>query len=107
MDAPAANPHRDGAIQDSWSRPDLAVERQHAAGQDDLDHGQQTSSGMAFSDVLTNAETSRPSAIEATDSRAMATISSSSGVLCSSAPCGGHLPAGQPEQHEHAAPARR
>jgi len=48
-----------------------------------------TRKGIAFSDVLTEAETSRPRHIEASESTAMPTRISSSGGTPGSAPCGG------------------
>ena len=45
-----------------------------------------TRKGIAFSDVLTMADTSRPRHIEATASTAMPTISSASGVAVRKAP---------------------
>ena len=50
-----------------------------------------TRNGMAFSDVLTSAETSRPRHIDATPSTAMPISSSASGALVSNAPWAGIL----------------
>src|SRR6201985_1860464 len=60
VDAPAANPQRAGAIQDSWDRPFIPLNGSTPPDRMTWNMVSITRNGIAFSDVLTKADTSRP-----------------------------------------------
>src|SRR6202012_6310415 len=72
VDAPAANPQRAGAIQDSWDRPAIPLNGSTPPDKMTWNMVSITRKGMAFSDVLTKADTRSPRHIEATASPAIA-----------------------------------
>src|ERR1700683_4808788 len=76
--AAAPKPHRDGENQDKGSTT-LPFSGKNSPLSTSSARTARTSIGMAWSDELTNAEISRPTAIDATASTAMASTSSTSG----------------------------
>ena len=79
VDATAPNPHRDGEIQASWDSPALPTSETTPPDRMTWIMVSRTRNGIAFSDVLTMAETSRPRHIDVTASTAIAMVSSRSG----------------------------
>src|SRR5260370_23813121 len=65
VEAIAPNPQRDGAIQASWESPALWASETTPPDRMTWIMVSRTRNGIAFSDVLTRADTSRPRHIEA------------------------------------------
>src|SRR5271156_3006808 len=72
VDATAPYPQRDGEIQDSCASPALPASATTPPDRMTWIMVSSTRNGIAFSDVLTRADTSKPRHIEAMASRAMA-----------------------------------
>ena len=100
VDAVAAKPHRDGASQDSWSSPALPLRGRIPPERMTWAMASRTSSGMAFSDVLTSEDTSSPSAMEASASTTTASATSGNGAEPQQRAVGGHRAAGEAQHHE-------
>src|ERR1700743_1590807 len=68
VDARAENPQRAGAIQESWERPFIPLNGSTPPDKMTWNMVSITRNGIAFSDVLTKADTTRPRHIDATAS---------------------------------------
>src|SRR6201993_4255589 len=70
VDGRAAHPQRAGAIQESWDRPFIPLNGSTPPDRMTWNMVSITRNGIAFSDVLTKADTIRPRHIDATASTA-------------------------------------
>jgi long-chain acyl-CoA synthetase len=89
VEATAAKPHRAGASQESWASPALPFTAITPPDRMTWAIVSSTRNGMAFSDVLTKADTSRPRHIETTPSTPMPISISAGGAPVRKAPRGG------------------
>jgi len=89
VEATAPKPQRDGAMYASCCRPALPTSDTTPPDRMTWAMVSSTRKGMAFSEVLTMAETSKPRHIEASESTAMPTRISSSGGTPGRAPLAG------------------
>src|SRR6516165_8669281 len=99
VDATAPNPQRDGAIMASWDSPALWASEITPPDRMTWIMVSRTRNGMAFSDVVTRADTISPRHMEARASTAMPSRISNSGKPLKNEPWR-HRPAEEPEQHQ-------